>query len=421
MNAEAPFQAPELVVWTVSELTARIKQTLEDGFGGVCVMGEISQWKRAASGHIYLTLKDEGAVLNAAIWRARAARVPFELEDGLAVVARGSIDVYPPRGSYQLIVSDLQPRGVGPLQLAFRQLVEKLEKEGLFRPEHKKRLPPLPRRIGIVTSPTGAAFGDIVRVIRRRWPLAHLFLLPVRVQGKGAAEEIAAGLRLLEEQRAHLDLIIVGRGGGSLEDLWAFNEEVVARAIYDCRLPVISAVGHEVDVSIADMVADLRAATPTEAGEKAVPDAREVMGDLNEFAGRMALLLRGQTRHARARLRALAERPALRRPETLLRDRAQSLDELLEAVHTRMAHSLALLKEGLRAAGGKLEALSPLRVLERGYSITFAPDGTVLRCPDAVHRDDEIRTEIHRGEIRSRVLEAKPVERGIMQGDGSDA
>ncbi len=221
MNAEVPLQAPELLVWTVSELTARIKRTLEDGFGGVCVAGEISQWKRAASGHIYLTLKDEGAVLNTAIWRHVAARVPFELEEGLAVVARGSIDVYPPRGSYQLIVSDLQPRGVGPLQLAFRQLVEKLEKEGLFRPEHKKHLPPMPRRIGIVTSPTGAAFGDIVRVIRRRWPVARLYLLPVRVQGKGAAEEIAAGLRLLQEQRADLDLIIVGRGGGSLEDLWA--------------------------------------------------------------------------------------------------------------------------------------------------------------------------------------------------------
>ena len=421
MNTGPSSEASQPVVLTVTEITARIKQTLEGAFSDVCIMGEVSQWKRAASGHIYLTLKDEGSVLSAAIWRNVASRLKFELEDGMAVVAQGHIDVYPPRGSYQLIVTDLHPRGVGALQLAFRQLVEKLEKEGLFRPERKKPLPPYPRRIGIVTSPTGAAVRDIVRVIRRRWPSTNLLLMPVRVQGKGAAGEIAAAVRLLNQRRPDLDLIIVGRGGGSLEDLWAFNEEVVARAIGDSDLPVISAVGHEVDVTISDMVADLRAATPTEAGEKAVPDADEVSAGLDHLARRLAMRLEARVKAARQSLHALMRRPVLKRPQDMLRERSQRLDELVDAAHTRVAHALALVKERLRGAGGRLGALSPLKVLERGYSITIGPDGAVVRSPDAVARGDEILTRILGGELRSTVLDARPTEPPALHETDNDA
>lgn len=410
MNPQDPLEAPAVVVWTVSELTARIKRSLERDFTAVCVVGEISQFKKAASGHVYLTLKDQGAVLGAAMWRNAASRLPFKLEEGLEVVARGSIEVYPPRGSYQLIITELNPCGVGALQLAFRQLVQKLEAEGLFRPEHKVALPRFPSRIAVVTSPTGAAVRDIIRVIRRRWPPAEILVLPTRVQGEGAAEEIAAQIRLLDRHRDRFDVAIVGRGGGSLEDLWAFNEELVARAIYECRLPIVSAVGHETDVSVSDLVADLRAATPTEAAEKVVPDASEVRVHLNHLARRVAGLLLAAVSRARARLEGLSARPALCHPETRLRERAQRLDEILESMRASMDHAMALRSEGLRAEAGKLEALSPLRVLERGYSITFGPDGRVLRSVDGLAGGQQITSRVMRGEIRSSVSDARVLD-----------
>jgi len=409
MSNELPFESSAPKALTVSQVTALIKETFEKQFCNLCVSGEISECTRAASGHVYLTLKDEGAVLRAIIWRSLASRVRFDVEEGLEVVVRGDIDVYAPRGSYQLIISDIQPKGLGALQLAFHQLVEKLEKEGLFAPEHKKPLPRFPRRIGIVTSPTGAAIRDMIRVLSRRWPLARVYLLPRRVQGEGAAEEIAGAIHLLNAKRPDLDLIIVGRGGGSLEDLWAFNEEVVARAIFASDIPVVSAVGHETDVSISDFVADLRAATPTEAAENVAPDRAEVASNLAHLKRRLALALVGMVGRGQERLAALARRHVLRHPETLLRDRAQTADELLDRMRRWSEHRLEILAERLRALGGALQALSPLQVLERGYSITTDPRGAVLASAEGLEAGDEIVTRLLRGEVASSVTEIRPI------------
>ncbi len=314
---ETPRQRREEVrPLSVSEITALIKENLEGAFADVYVVGELSRTTRASSGHVYMTLKDEGAVLQAVAWRNVAQGLRFRLEEGLQVVARGSIDVYAPRGSYQLIVSWMEPRGLGALQLAFRQMQEKLQQEGLFAAEHKVPLPPFPARIGLVTSPTGAAVRDMINVIGRRWPLARLYVYPCRVQGEGAAAEIAAGIARLNAARPDLDLMIVGRGGGSLEDLWAFNEEVVARAVFASRIPVVSAVGHEIDFTICDFVADVRAATPTEAGELVVPDRAEVASSLRLYRRRLGLALGRTVARARERLDALTARYAFRRPET---------------------------------------------------------------------------------------------------------
>jgi len=392
---------------TITEITARIKESLESNFNSVCVVGEISRPRRPASGHVYLTLKDENAVLAAVIWRGVAASLGFEPREGVEVIAWGSIDVYPPRGSYQLVVARMEPRGIGALEAAFRRLVEKLEKEGLFRPEIKKRLPPFPRRIGIVTSPTGAAVRDIINVISRRFPSVELLLYPARVQGDGAAAEIAGAIARLNQRMSDLDVIIVGRGGGSLEDLWAFNEEIVARAIHDSRIPIVSAVGHEIDFSISDFAADVRAATPTEAGEIVVPDRAELLSRLSQQRRRLALAVQGILGVARGRLDAVASRPAFRRPEAALREKAQRADDALERAKTLVRHRLDLLGELLSGKARRLEALGPLKVLERGYSLTFAADGSILRTVDDVHADDRIRTRLHCGTILSRVTETE--------------
>ncbi len=388
---------------SVSEITALIKENLEGAFADVYVVGELSRTTRASSGHVYMTLKDEGAVLQAVAWRNVAQGLRFRLEEGLQVVARGSIDVYAPRGSYQLIVTWMEPRGLGALQLAFRQMQEKLQKEGLFAAEHKVSLPPFPARIGLVTSPTGAAVRDMINVIGRRWPLARLYVYPCRVQGEGAAAEIAAGIARLNEKRPDLDLLIVGRGGGSLEDLWAFNEEVVARAVFASRIPVVSAVGHEIDFTICDFVADVRAATPTEAGELVVPDRADVASSLRLYRRRLGLALGRVVARARERLDALTARYAFRHPETALLERAQQLDDLMDRMGTLLAHRLGLLGEALAGSGRRLEALSPLKVLGRGYSLTFAADGRILRSVEGLAAGDRIRSRLHAGEIESEV------------------
>jgi len=267
-------------ILSVSELTARLKALVETGFPHVCVEGEISNLTKATSGHVYFTLKDEGAQLRAVMWRSAAARIRFELSDGLHVVAVGPVEVYATRGSYQIVVEQLAPQGIGPLELAFRQLYEKLAAEGLFRPERKRPLPRFPRRIALVTSPAGAAVRDMLQVITRRWPACPIVIVPVPVQGASAAPEIAAAFQSLAKI-PDVDVVITGRGGGSLEDLWAFNEEVVARAIFACPIPVVSAVGHEIDVTIADLIADRRALTPSEAAELVVPQRTEILSELS--------------------------------------------------------------------------------------------------------------------------------------------
>ncbi|MBM4030489.1 MAG: exodeoxyribonuclease VII large subunit [Planctomycetes bacterium] len=393
-------------VLSVSELTQRIRRSLEDEFGQVAVVGEVSNLRRPASGHVYLTLKDSGAQIAAVVWRSSASRLRFELEDGMEVIVSGSLTVYEPRGSYQIIISSIRPKGLGALQLAFLQLKDKLEKEGLFRPELKKPLPYLPDCVGVVTSATGAAIQDILKVLARRFPPAHVVLRPVRVQGEGAAEEIARAIAEFNEWGG-ADVLIVGRGGGSIEDLWAFNEEAVARAIHASRIPVISAVGHEIDVTIADFVADRRALTPTEAAELVLPDLRELLERLGGLRGRLATALRGQVDLARATLARLRASYGFRAPIELVRRHEQRLDDLAGALALAVRRRIESARERLATAGGRLEALSPLRVLERGYSITREPETRrVIRAAGQVQPGQLVETLLHAGRIVSRVEKA---------------
>ncbi|MDP7277797.1 MAG: exodeoxyribonuclease VII large subunit [Planctomycetaceae bacterium] len=387
---------------TVSELTREIKELLEASYPSVWVSGEISNCRPARSGHVYLTLKDEQAQLSAVIWRNTAARLPFELVDGLEVVAQGSVDVYPPRGSYQLIIRQVTPRGVGALELAFRQLQERLAAEGLFDEDRKRPLPRFPERIALVTSPTGAAVRDMLQVITRRWPAVEIVLLPVRVQGSGAAEEIAAALARVP-LLPRVDVVIAGRGGGSLEDLWAFNEEVVARAIAACPVPVVSAVGHEIDVSIADLVADVRALTPSEAGELVVPRRDELRAGLVSVGTRLAGALRQQAERARSVLTGLASRPVLARPHGQLRELAGRADELQRRLDAAARGRTRIARDRLGTVAAALQALSPLEVLARGYSMTLSGDGGVIREADQLAAGDEIVTVFSRGRAISRI------------------
>jgi exodeoxyribonuclease VII large subunit len=367
---------------TVSELTAQIKMVLEEGFAEVAVQAEVSNLARPRSGHIYFSLKDDSAQIRAVLWKSEAQRIVFELTDGLAVRVWGRLAVYAPRGEYQLVIRRIEPEGIGALELAFRQTVARLAAEGLFDPARKRPLPRYPRRIVVVTSPSGAAVRDLLQVIGRRWRASEILIAPSRVQGAGAAAEVVAALALANRV-AGADLIIVARGGGSLEDLWTFNEEVVARAIVASRLPVVSAIGHEIDVTIADLAADRRALTPSEAGEICVPDAEEVRRTIQRLAQRLDHSGRALIQDARARLDRLADRT----------QRAIGRD--LDGRRHRLAHVAA-----------SLEALSPLAVLARGYSLTFAADGTtLLRSAAEVQIGDRIQTRLAKGRLVSRVEE----------------
>lgn len=402
----APDGGPPLM--TVTQLTLLIRDTLQESFAEVALIGEVSRVTYHRSGHVYLTLKDEGAVIDAVIWRSLASRLSFRLDAGVEVVCTGSLDVYAPRGNYQYIISRIEPRGEGALQLRFRQLLDRLRNEGLFDPSRKRALPSYPANIGIVTSPTGAAVRDMIRIISRRYPLARILIHPARVQGEGAAEEIAAAVRYFSDKLPHFDVLIVGRGGGSLEDLWPFNEEVVARAIAASRIPVVSAVGHETDVTISDFAADVRAATPSEAAELVVPDRRELLDALSNRAGRLASLLRRQVRIARDRLEALGRSYILRRPESLLATPAQRLDEAFSAFQREFQRQMTRRMDALTLAGGRLEALSPLKVLERGYSVTLHEDGRVVRSAAETTPGEVLVSRLAKGSIRSRVTETRP-------------
>ena len=401
--AEAKKQTDALQVLTVSAITALIKRSLEDSFKSVCVLGEVSNLSRAASGHVYLTLKDEGAEIGAVIWRGTAQRIPFDLKDGLEVVVRGKLAVYERRGRYQIVVSSVQPKGIGALQLAFLQMKEKLEKEGLFEPDHKTPLPFLPSTIAIVTSPTGAAVHDILTMIASRLPGVRVVICPVSVQGDRAAGEIAAAIGDLN-RLGGVDVMIVGRGGGSLEDLCPFNEEVVARAIYASEIPVISAVGHEVDVSISDLVADTRALTPTQAGEMVVP-SRELLDErLARAAARLSQSLLAAVAYARTKLDAAAGSYAMRAPMERVRQHQQRLDEVARRMPAAAGRELARLRERVDRDEERLGSLSPLNVLARGYSITtLAGSEAPLRSPDDAPPGSRIRSILHDGELESQM------------------
>lgn len=397
-------------ILSVADLTHQIKDCLEGNFPGVWVSGEISNFSRPQSGHCYLTLKDDQAQLRAVLWRTVASRVRFELEDGLEVICQGDIEVYGPRGTYQLVIRQIQPKGIGALELALRKLREKLAAEGLFDPARKRPLPRFPKRIAFVTSPTGAAIRDFLEVLRRRWRGVEVLVVPVKVQGDGAAAEIAEGIRIvnrLHEQRP-FDCLVVGRGGGSLEDLWSFNEEVVVRAIYGSKVPVVSAVGHEIDVTLSDLVADVRALTPSEAAERVVPAAEEILAGLRSHQQRLLAALCGRALAARSRLEMLSSRRAFRKPFDLVHDLSQRLDELAARSARSTKQHLLVARHRADTLAAQLDSLSPLRVLGRGYSLTQrVSDGALVRDAAAVSVGDRITTRYAKGETVSRVEEVR--------------
>jgi exodeoxyribonuclease VII large subunit len=389
-------------VLSVSQLTAQFKTVVEQQFPSVWVAGEISNFSRPQSGHCYFTLKDDKAQLRGVIWRGTASRLKFDLHDGLEVVCRGRLDVYPPRGSYQLVVDQLQPKGIGALELALRKLRAKLEAEGLFAPTRKRALPSFPRRIGIVTSPTGAAIHDFLQVLDRRWQGVEVLILPVRVQGTEAAGEIAIAIEQAGRIVPPLDVLVVGRGGGSLEDLWAFNEELVVRAIASSTIPVISAVGHEIDVTLADLAADVRALTPSEAAERVVPSAEDVTQLVKNLQLRLLGSLTTRTANLRSRLDALASRPALSRPLERVHLLGRRADELAVRLNTAMRTRLGNSQAEIETFAGKLEALSPLAVLQRGYSLTQdQASGVVIRTTQQLQTGQRLRTRLAQGEVVS--------------------
>lgn len=407
--AEAPFPLDRPPVFSVSELTAQLKELLEEAFPEVWVSGEVSNFARPASGHCYFTLKDDRAQLRAAMWRSTAARVRFDLHDGLEVVCRGRIEVYAPRGSYQLIVEAIEPRGLGALELALRQLRERLAREGLFAPARKRPLPRLVRRVAVVTSPTGAAIRDFLQVLARRWSGVEVLIVPTRVQGEGAAEEIAAAIASVNRLLPLPDCLVLARGGGSLEDLWAFNEETVVRAIVASRVPVVTGVGHEIDVTLADLAADVRALTPSEAAERVVPSAEELLAQWRQLENRLTAAMRARVVSARARWDDLARRRPLRRPFDILHDFSRRLDELDGRLRRAAAGHRRQLRQRAEQLAARLEALSPLAVLARGYSITYRDgDGGPLRDAAELSPGERIRTRLARGQVTSRVDSVEP-------------
>jgi len=405
------FAPDNVKILRVGELTRAIKGLIEDAFPqGVWVSGEVSNLARPSSGHLYLTLKDAEGQLRTVIYRGVASRIKFDLRDGLEVIARGRLSVYVPRGEYQLQVDEIQPKGIGPLELAFRQLKEKLALLNYFDPARKRPLPRIPRRIALVTSASGAAVRDMLEILGRRWPAVEIWIRPVRVQGEGAAEEIAAAIRLLNRigfgGPNPIEVLIVGRGGGSLEDLWAFNEEVVAEAIFTSRIPVISGVGHETDLTIADLVADVRALTPSEAAERVVPNRLEIQEWLAKRSDFMRQTVSRRLELARARLDDLSQRRCFRLPLERLHDHEQRLDDWLERLNRAERQKLAQAGQRIEAFAARLQALSPLSVLARGYSLTRKEsDNSVVRNAEQVRPGERLVNLLQHGRVISRVEE----------------
>lgn len=379
-------------ILTVTQLNKLIKAAFDNvpALQNVCVRGEISNYKLYPSGHNYFTLKDAEGSLKCVLFKGSALSLRFRPQNGMSVLAVGRVSVYPRDGVYQLYCTRLIPDGAGDLQMAFEQLKQRLWQEGLFDPAHKKPLPAFPHRIGIVTSPAGAAVHDMLRILGKRYPLSKLILLPVRVQGEEAAGEIARAVAYANRERL-CELLIVGRGGGSMEDLWAFNEEAVARAIYASDIPVISAVGHEPDVTISDFVADLRAATPSNAAELAVPDQAELRARLEAMQKQMAAALQRRAQQARGRLEALASRPVLKDPQRLILDRRLALDRLTERLAAAEAAVLSGQRTRLTRLAAGLDAMSPLKVLARGYAVVSDENGTLVKEAAAVKAGQKIR------------------------------
>jgi len=394
-------------IYSVSELTAELKALLENTFTGVWVEGEISNFKHHTSGHMYFTLKDDRGQLRAVMFRGSNRGLQFRPEDGLAVIVFGNVTIYEPRGEYQVYVEYMEPKGLGALQLAFEQLKTRLEAEGLFDPARKRPIPLLPKKIGLVTSPSGAAIRDILQIIHRRFANVQVLIFPVRVQGEGAAAEIVEGVECLNK-RGDLDVLIVARGGGSIEDLWAFNEEVVARAIYASQTPVISAVGHETDFTIADFVADVRAPTPSAAAELVISRKAELSQRVDDLFSRLVSHMRYRAERSGERLRSLERHLRLLSPlERVKRQRERLRDGAL-ALQSSMSHRLALWRGDLRTAAARLDSLSPLAILARGYSVCRRlPDLSILTRAASVAEGGRVEVLLHQGGLICRVEEQR--------------
>ena len=410
---------------TVTQLTRYIKYRIDNdvNLNEVFLKGEISNFKAHSRGHYYFTLKDDGSRINAIMFASSTKKIKFIPSDGMKVLVTGKISVFEANGGYQIYVNDMLEDGVGNLYIAFEQLKKKLEEEGLFDPSIKKKIPKIPRKIGVVTAPTGAAIKDIISTIKRRWPLAEIYLFPTLVQGEDAKEDIVRQIK--NSANYDLDTLIVGRGGGSIEDLWAFNEEIVARAIYECQTPVISAVGHEIDFTIADFVADLRAPTPTGAAEMAVPDIRDVRQLLNQMNIRLNKAMINDIKRCRERLTFLRNRPILTNPITIYQNKELAFDGLLERLKYSGKTLIAVKEKELLSVKNsyalkspfqildkkankylqlvsKLETLSPLLTIKRGYSVTRCGDKVVKSVKD-VKKDDLLDIELSDGKIKTKV------------------
>ncbi|MFM2095791.1 MAG: Exodeoxyribonuclease 7 large subunit [Planctomycetota bacterium] len=402
--------AAEQRVFSVSQLTALIKDCMESTFPDIWIAGEIADYSQSSAGHIYMTLKDQQAQIRCVVWRGVATRLKFAMKDGMQIVAQGEMNVYPPRGTYQLSLRAIEPRGEGAQILALRQLHAKLSAEGLFDPGRKRSLPPFPKQVVLITSPTGAAVRDFLEVVRRRWQGIHVLIAPARVQGEGAAQEIVRAIQSAGRLQPAPQVLVVARGGGSTDDLACFNDERVVRAIHASPIPVVSAVGHEIDVTLSDLVADVRALTPTEAAERIVPSSEEVLERLGQKQRRLLNGLRRRVREYQLRVQAVANHRLFRRPFSLTDELAMRLDELHARAHRATRQRVASAREQWKSVAGRIESLSPLATLQRGYSVTLLADQkTVIRNAQTVAVGDRIVTRLAEGSLTSRV---ESIERG---------
>lgn len=390
-------------ILTVGELTKYIKNLLEsdEKLTSMWVRGEISNLRQSNSGHVYFSLKDKESQIKCVLFRGRGERLNFKLEHGMKIIVGGNIEVYEPYGEYSIIVEEVQPDGLGALNLAFIQLKNKLEKEGLFSSEHKKSLPKFPRIIGIITSPTGAALQDMLKIIKRRYPLIRILIAPTLVQGKAAAGSIVESIKLMNEL-SYVDVIILGRGGGSLEDLWCFNEEIVARAIFKSKIPIVSAVGHETDFTIADFVADYRAPTPSAAAEKVVPDVQELYETINAFHIRSLNAVRYTVGLHKSHLKQIMDRPIFKRPLDRIHGYYQDLDHTTYKLQTSATANIASKRKELEIIESRIVALSPESVLKRGYSIIMKGN-KIVKCISDVDVNDNVNIVLYKGSLDAQV------------------
>jgi len=408
---DAPVVNSDLLdkrIFSVSEITGHIKNLLKGDkeLGDFYLRGEISSPKQYPSGHTYFTLKDEQSQIDCVMFRRNCENLKFNLEHGMKVIIRGSIDVYEPKGNYSVIVEEAQPDGIGALNLAFIQLKDKLEKQGLFLEKYKKQLPKFPKTIGLITSLSGAVMHDVLNVLKRRYPLVKVLIVPTPVQGKEATNSIVNAIELINHEEYGVDVIILARGGGSLEDLWCFNEESVARAIFQSRIPLISAIGHETDFTIADFVADYRAPTPSVAAEKAAPDVNELNKLINNFNERTLNAISHILKMNKSRLEEISNRSIFKKPLEAIRAYYQKIDSFEYMLQTKISQSMSLKRKRLEILDSKLSALNPKAILERGYSIVMM-DNKIIKNASELKIDSNINVALYKGEIEAKVKRIK--------------